>query len=125
MTANDIQRNSTYDHDDKASYDGRFAGIIMCIISVIMAIVLIPAMGAIVDSHANADTAITGSEKETVTVNVQAEEVLVSESAANTAVFEKLLSRVGIAQFVDRYGNFVLDDAEPGLQDNVTFEMDK
>ena len=117
MTANDTQRNSAYDHDDKASYDGRFAGIIMCIISVIMAIVLIPAMGAIVDAHANADT------ETVVSTDVQTEDVLVSESGLNTNVFEKFLSHVGIAQFVDRYGNFVMDDAEPVVQDIVTFEQ--
>ena len=122
MTANDTKINNTYDHEDKASYDGRLAGIIMCIISVIMAIILIPAMGAIVDAHENEDTVTISSETEAVSRSTDS---FISDSTAEFKMFEKLLNSIGVAKFVETYDTLNTDNIEFTAQDTVSFEQEK
>ena len=116
MTANDVKRSSVYDQEDKASYDGRSAGIMMCIISVIMAIILIPAMGAIVDAHENAD-------KATVSYETEIENGV--DVMAGEGISEKNTTHIGFAKFVENYKNIAMNNAEFVAQDTVTFDQDK
>lgn len=116
MTANEAKRSSVYDNEDKASYDGRIAGIMMCIISVIMAIVLIPAMGAIVDAHENADK---------VTVSYETEIENAVDVMAGEGISDNNTTHIGFAKFVENYKNIAMNNAEFVAQDTVTFDQDK